>query len=210
MTDSAKGKTVFVTSTQSHEGKTSSAINLASSLAISGKKTVLLAMDLRAPKISKYLEIEDGLGVTNFIKNNELSISDIIEYDTHFDNLDIINSGDIPPNPVELLMSNRITTIFEYLKANYEYVIVDTAPVGMVTDTIQISKFADLTIYVIKANYLDKRMLHIPERMKKEEKLPNMALLINGTDHSKGAYGYGYGYGNEKKLPWYKRIFKSA
>ncbi len=201
------GKTVFITSTQSHEGKTFTAINLASSLAISGKKTLLLAMDLRAPMISKYLGIEDMLGVTNFIKNSDLQVSDIIDQFTKFDNLDIINSGDIPPNPVELLMSKRVHEIFDFVKDKYEYIIVDTAPVGMVTDTIQISNFADMTIYVIKANYLDKRMLHIPEKLHKEKKLPNMAILINGSDHSKGAYGYGYGYGNKKEKPWHKRIF---
>lgn len=206
-----KGKTVFITSTQSSEGKSFAAINLASSLAISGKKTLLLAMDLRAPRISKYLDLEDMLGVTNFIKNNDLEVQDIIDPYTKFDNLDIINSGDIPPNPVELLMSKRVVEIFDFAKENYEYIIVDTAPVGMVTDTIQIGKFADMTIYVIKANYLDKRMLHIPEKLHKENKLPNMAILINGSDHSKGAYGYGYGYGygNKKKIPWFKKLIKS-
>jgi len=210
MLDSKKmGKTVFVTSTQSGEGKSFTAINLASSLAISGKKTVLLAMDLRAPKILEYLDIEDMLGVTNFIKNKELSVSDIIDHVTKFDNLDIISSGDIPPNPVELLMSKRVKEIFEHLNERYEYIIVDTAPVGLVTDTIQISKFSDLTIYVIKANFLDKRMLHIPEKLNIEKKLKNMSILINGTNNNKGAYGYGYGYGNKKKkLPWYQRVFK--
>jgi len=204
-----KGKTVFVTSTQSREGKTFTAINLASSLAISGRKTLLLAMDLRAPKIFKYLGINEVQGVTNFIKNNNLEVGDITEKYPKIKNLDIINSGDIPPNPVELLMSKRVQEIFEYAKNNYEYIIVDTAPVGMVTDTIQISKFADLTLYVIKANFLDKRMLHIPEKLHKENKLTNMAILINGSDHSKGAYGYGYGYGygSLKKKPWYKKIF---
>ena len=85
-------------------------------------------------------------------------------------NLHIINSGDIPPNPVELLMSKRIKKIFDFVQEEYEYIIVDTAPVGMVTDTIQISKYADLTIYVIKANYLDKRMLHIPEKLYREKR----------------------------------------
>jgi len=204
-----KGKTVFVTSTQSKEGKTFTAINLASSLAISGKKTLLLAMDLRAPKILKYMGLEDVHGVTNFIKNNNLEVGDLVEKYLKIENLDIINSGDIPPNPVELLMSKRVREIFEYAKNNYEYIIVDTAPVGMVTDTIQISNFADLTLYVIKANYLDKRMLHIHEKLHKEQKLTNMAILINGSDHSKGAYGYGYGYGygDRKKKAWYKRIF---
>ena len=199
-----KGKVVFVTSTQSGEGKTFASINLASSLAVSGKKTLLLALDLRAPRISKYLGLEDMLGVTNFIKNDELTVDDIIDKYTKFENLDIMNSGDIPPNPVELLMSKRVGDIFEKVKDRYEYIIVDTAPVGMVTDTIQISNYADMTIYIVKANYLDKRMLHIPQKLHKENKLPNMALLINGSDHNKGAYGYGYGYGY-KKTPWYKK-----
>ncbi|MCF6224520.1 MAG: polysaccharide biosynthesis tyrosine autokinase [Flavobacteriaceae bacterium] len=198
------GKIIFITSTQSGEGKTFTAINLATSLAISGKKTLLLGMDLRAPKINKYLDLEDILGVTNFIKNKSLNVNSITETHTNFENLHLINSGDIPPNPVELLMSKRVDEIFEEVKNSYEYIIVDTAPVGMVTDTIQISKYADLSIYVIKANFLDKRMLHIPDKLHKENKLPNMSILINGSDHSKGAYGYGYGYGNKKKKPWYK------
>ena len=207
------GKTVLVTSTQSGEGKTFTAINLANSLAISGKKTLLLGMDLRAPKVNKYLNMTgQEKGVTNFIKDDSLILKDITNSITNFENLHIINSGDIPPNPVELLMSKRVKELFEEIKQNYEYIIVDSAPVGMVTDTIQIAHYADLTIFVIKANSLDKRMLHIPEKLNHEEKLPNMAILINASDHSKGAYGYGYGYkyGNKKKAPWYKRILKSA
>jgi len=202
-----EGKTVFVTSTQSKEGKSFTSINLALSLALSGKKTLLLGMDLRAPKLSEYLKLEDKLGVTNYIKDKSLSFEDIILKNAVFSDLDIMNSGDIPPNPVELLMSKRVEEIFEFVKENYEYIIVDTAPVGMVTDTIQISKYANLSIYVIKANMLDKRMLHIPEKLHIENKLPKMAILINGTDHSKGAYGYGYGYGSKKKKAWYKRVF---
>lgn len=201
-----KGKVVFITSTQSHEGKTFCAINLASSLAISGKKTLLLGMDLRAPKINRYAKLKDIPGVTNFIKDRSIHLSDIIEKNTSVEDLHVINSGDIPPNPVELLMSKRVDEIFDGIRDDYEYIIVDTAPVGMVTDTIQISKYADLTIYVVKANFLDKRMLHIPDKLHKENKLKNMAMLINGSDNRMGAYGYGYGYGNEKEKSWYKKI----
>lgn len=205
------GKTVLVTSTLSGEGKSVTAINLARSLSLSGKKTLLLGMDLRSPKFYEYLNVEKGPGVTNFIKDAGLKVEDILHSYPGFENLSIISSGEIPPNPVELLMSIRVSALFEELKAKFEYIIVDTAPVGLVTDTVQISKFADLTIYVIKANSLDKRMLHIPEKLHREEKLPNMALLINASDHSRGSYGYGYGYGygNKKKVNWYRKIFKS-
>lgn len=199
-----KGNTIFVTSTQSGEGKTFTAINLATSLAISGKKTLLLGMDLRAPKITKYLGLEDILGITNLLKNDDLTFEEITETHTGLEFLHVINSGDIPPNPVELLMDDKINDFFDKIKQEYEYVIVDTAPVGMVTDTIQIGKYADMTIYVVKANLLDKRKLHIPGKLHKESKLNNMSLLINGSDHNKGAYGYGYGYGKELQTPWYQ------
>lgn len=197
-------KTIFVTSTIGHEGKTFISINLASSIAMSGKKTLLLGMDLRAPKITDYLELKDvKIGVTNYIVNHLLSIDDIIQNHPNLKNLDVISSGDLPPNPVELLMSKRVNELFEEVKKKYEYIIVDTAPAGMVTDTIQISNYADLSIYVVKANILDKRMLHIPEKLFIEGKLKNMAFLMNGSDGRKGTYGYGYGYGVKKKKSWY-------
>ncbi len=211
MDSKEKGKTIFVTSTQSGEGKTFTSINLASSLAISGKKTLLIGMDLRASKITKVMDLEEILGVTNFIKNEDLTLDAITETYTKLENLHVINSGDTPPNPVELLMSKRVKQLFEEIKDKYEYIVVDTAPVGMVTDTIQIGNHADLTIYVVKANHLDKRMLHIPEQLNSKAKLPNMAILINGSDHSKGAYGYGYGYGygNKPGKRWFKKGFSN-
>ena len=153
------------------------------------------------------LKNANKIGVTNFITDEFLTIDSIVNRFPDMINLDYILSGDIPPNPVELLMSKRVNEIFENLKKEYEYIIVDSAPVGMVTDTIQIGSFADLSIYVVKANYLDKRMLHIPMKLMKERKLSNMGLLINGSDQSKGAYGYGYGYGRVEKKSFFKRVF---
>ena len=103
-------------------------------------------------------------GVSNFIKDTDLNIEGVILKSKTFKNLDIIPVGDIPPNPVELLMSSRVQEMFDYAKKGYDYVIVDTSPVGMVADTITLDKYADLIIYVIRANYLDKRMLHIPKK----------------------------------------------
>lgn len=202
-------KVIYITSTQSQEGKTVTGINLASSFALSGKKTLLLGMDLRAPKIGSNLGLTEKIGVTNYIMDSSITVDNLLLKSPEFDNLHIITSGDIPPNPVELLMNTRVEELFEALKSRYDYIIVDTAPVGMVTDTLQIAKYSDLSIYVFKANFLDKRMLGIPSKLHTERKLPNMALLINASDQNKMGYGYGYGYGKVKNddKPWYRRAF---
>lgn len=207
------GKIIFVTSTHSGEGKTYTSINLASSLVQSGKKVVLIGMDLRAPKMKTYLDVNKGVsGLTNYIKDRSLSLDNVILVDQSKFQFDIIPSGDIPPNPVELLMNDRVGDMFEQLKEKYDHIIVDTAPVGQVTDTIQISGFADLTIYVVKANYLDKRLLSIPETLNSERRLNNMTFLINGALNSRGSYGYGYkyGYGEEKRTIGSKNMFPSG
>jgi Mrp family chromosome partitioning ATPase len=117
---------------------------------------------------------------------------------------DVIPSGTIPPNPAELLMSNRVKELFDYASERYEYIIVDTAAIGLVTDTLLISKYADLFIFVAKANYITKKQLELAQRMYTENRLPNMTILLNNVDHKKG-YGYGYGYGNHpKKKKWWK------
>jgi len=205
-----KGKTIFITSTTSGEGKSFVSINLASSLALSGKKVLLVGMDLRAPKVTEYLGIPDKKGVTNYITNQDILLDDLKFNVPQLENLDIISSGAIPPNPAELLMRNRVTNLFEEVRNNYDYILVDTAPVNLVTDTLLISKFADIFIYVTRANYLDKRMLIVPETLYRDKKLPNLAIVLNDTDTNKGyGYGYGYGYEDTKKKPWYKSLFKS-
>lgn len=207
-TGSKKAKVIFITSTIAHEGKSLVSSNLASVLTHAGKRTLILGMDIRAPKIKSYLGVRGKKGVTNFIVNNDISVEDIILKAPNSEILDIISSGDIAPNPAELLMSPRVTELFEYAKDNYEYVIVDTAAYSMVTDTLLISHFADAFIYVIRANFLDKRALSYIDTIYKEKKLPNMCLLINGIDFKKSyGYGYGYGYGNKfekSRSSWYK------
>ncbi|WP_440882016.1 GumC family protein [Tenacibaculum sp. C7A-26P2] len=201
------GRIVFVTSTTSGEGKSFSSINLAASLTLSGKKVVLVGLDLRAPKITEYLEIPDRKGVTNFLTNDTITLDSLKFSIPEIPNLDIIASGAIPPNPAELLMASKMDLLFEELEKNYDYVMIDTAPVNLVTDTLLIANRADLVLYVTRANYLDKRMLIIPEGLYRDKKLPNLAIILNDTDLNRG-YGYGYGLASElDHKPWYKKIF---
>ena len=214
-------KTIFVTSTTSGEGKSFVATNLACTLSLSGKKVALLGMDLRKPKITDYLGVPNQRGVSNFIIDKDMQFQDLGCSMPGYKGMDVIISGVIPPNPAELLLHPKVEILFTQLQAKYDYVVVDTAPVSLVTDTLMISKYADMTIYVSRAGYLDKRLLSVPEMLYNEKRLPNMAMLINASDHNRG-YGYGaygayggyggyggYGYGQEKELPWWKKIFKS-
>ena len=205
------GKTIFITSTTSGEGKSFISINLAAALSLSNKKVLLMGMDLRAPKVTEYLGIPERKGITNFITNEKVSLDDIKFSIPEIKGLDIIASGVIPPNPAELLLHAKVKELFEEVKKDYDYIIVDTAPVNLVTDTLLVSKYADMFLYVSRANYLDKRMLNVAQTLYNEKKLVNMAIILNDTDMTRGyGYGYGYGYGNAYvetiKKPWYKRI----
>jgi tyrosine-protein kinase Etk/Wzc len=200
-------KTIFLTSTFPKEGKTFVSANLAATFALSGKKVLLIGMDIRNPRLDEYLTLPDR-GVTNYLSSKDLVLEDLIVKYDGYEDFHVLPAGVIPPNPAELLMSKKIDLLFENLKAQYDYIIVDTAPVSLVTDTLLIAKHADCFIYVARANFLEKRMLNIANALYKEQKLPNMCLLLNDTDSTKG-YGYGYGYGVKvEKEPWYKKIFK--
>lgn len=201
-----RGKTIFVTSTISGEGKSFISLNLAATMALTNKKVLLLGLDLRAPKITDYLEIADRKGITNYILDDNLTLKDIIYTIPKVKNVDFISSGLIPPNPSELLLNDRVKELIVMLKSEYDFIIVDTAPISLVTDTLLIADLADMFLYVTRANHLDKRMLIVPKTLYKEKKLPNMAIVLNGTDSKRG-YGYGYGYVEKEKKLFYKRIF---
>jgi len=194
----SKGKTIFVTSTTSKEGKSHTSLNLARSLSFSNKKVLIIETDIRVPKLNKYMGVKNksGLGLTNYIIDEKINFNDVIN--NVDENLDMISSGTIPPNPAELLMDDKLGVLFNAVKNKYDYIIVDTAAVGLVTDTLLISKFADMVIYVVRANYLDKRQLHVAQSMYDEKRLPNMVVLLNGVVHKRG-YGYGYGESPKKK-----------
>ena len=201
-----RAKTIFVTSTVPQEGKTFVSANLAATFALSGGKVLLIEMDIRSPRLRKYLETPE-IGVTNYLSSNELKLEDLFAKQDGYDDFYVLASGKIPPNPAELLMSKKVETFFESLKTQYDYIIVDTAPVSVVADTILIAKYADCFVYVFRANFLGKRMLSIPNSLYEEKKLPNMCLLLNDTD-TKIGNGFGYGYGLEiAKKKWYQKFF---
>ena len=199
-----QAKTIFITSTLPKEGKTFIAANLAGTIALSGKKVLLIGMDIRNPKLDSYLNL-NVKGVTNYLASKDLDIQDLISKQEGYDDFYVLPSGVIPPNPAELLMNPKVNTLFETLKKQYDYIVVDTAPVTMVADTVLIAKHADSFVYVVRANYLDKSLLQVPEQLYRENKLPNMSILINDTSIKKGygygygGYGYGYGVEVEKK-----------
>jgi tyrosine-protein kinase Etk/Wzc len=206
-------KSILITSTLSNEGKSFIALNLAATLSLSNKKVALVGLDLRVPKILEYVNEKKSIGVSSYIIDKEITLDEILFKIPDYENLTIISSGPIPPNPAELLMSDRLNDLFEELKTKFDYIVVDTAPVGLVTDSLLLNKYADLFIYVSRANYLDKRLLNIPKNLYDEGKLKNMTILLNCSDpKSNNGYGYSYGYGDDisylsnTKKSWFSKF----
>ena len=199
-----KAKTVFFTSTLANEGKSFVSANLAATTALTGKKVLLIGADLRNPTLGKFFELP-AKGLTSYLASQEGTVDSFIVKNINGTKLDVLPAGVIPPNPSELLMGAKVKEMFDYLKQQYDYIIVDTAPISLVTDSLLIADQADCFVYVMRANVFEKRMIHIPNQFYKERKLPNMALLLNDTDSTKGyGYGYGYGFGTPTKKKWYQ------
>lgn len=202
---------VFLTSSVSEEGKTFMASNLALMIAAANKKVLLIGGDIRNPKLKDYFpkEIENN-GLTDYILGDS-ELQDIITPITRNNiRFDIIYSGKIPPNPAELLSNFRVGQLFEDVSSKYDYVLVDTAPIIPVSDTILLSKYAHQFLYVVKANATEKKVLEFPLKLKEDQKISNLAFVVNGVKTSDLGYGgkYGYGYGN--KQPLFKRLFPKS
>ena len=193
--ESKKSHVLIITSTVAGEGKTFTSINLAHALAHSGKKTVLIGLDLRAPKLKNYLGIDGEYGASNFIVNHELSLNDILIPSEENPMLHYVLSGSIPPNPAELLLRPRLNDLIEALREQFEYIVVDTAPVGIVSDTLNLSAYSDLMLYIVRADKSDKRLLSLPQNLMLHKKVPKLAVVVNGVKNNSSSYGYGYGYG---------------
>jgi capsular exopolysaccharide synthesis family protein len=206
-------KTVLVTSSVSGEGKTFCSINLASVFALSEKKTILVGLDLRKPKIFGDFNLDNDIGVVNYLIQDR-ALNAIIQK-TRLEHLDVISSGPIPPNPSELLMSDRMELLIEELKEQYDYIVLDSPPLGLVSDSLGLIKFADATIYVVRQNYTKRGMFSVINEKYKRGEVTNLSFVLNSfEDKTKNGYGYGYGYGyyDDERKPslWVraKRLFK--
>ncbi|MCM5663436.1 GumC family protein [Galbibacter mesophilus] len=204
-TDKQRGKVVYVTSSISGEGKTFISYNLATVYAHSNKNVLLIGADIRKPSLTDFIANTSSVGLSEYL-HGDAELDEIIKPVLSFNSLDIIQSGKIPPNPAELLMDERLKTLFDTVKQNYDVIIVDTAPSMPVTDTILIGEFADRTIYVTRADYTEKSLLKFVSEVYREGKLKNVSLLINDVKTTNLGYGakmgYGYGATAVKKKRW--------
>ncbi|MCL5127845.1 tyrosine-protein kinase [Algibacter sp. L4_22] len=204
---------MFVTSTINGEGKSFFSMNMALTLASTNKRVLLIGADIRNPQLfTKIKSIENnneskGLGLTEFIADKSTLLNDVVTSHTINDiNIDVMYSGSIPPNPAELLMSDRVKDLFDKVSAEYDFVIVDTAPSMLVTDTLLISKYAGHTFYVTRAGYTEKEILNFTKEIHADNKLNGMMLVVNDVDQSNFGYGAKYGYyGAPEKRGWFGR-----
>ena len=191
-----KSPIILVTSALNGEGKSYVAINIAASLALLKKKVIVVGLDIRKPTLSQYLHIDFKGHLTSFLLDPTISLDEMIIPSGAVDNLDVMPSGAIPPNPGELIQSANIEQLFKSLKERYDYIVVDTAPLYLVSDTFHLDKYADMTIFVTRANYISREMLPYIQDIYANQKMHNMACILNASYGGKRGYGYGrYGYG---------------
>lgn len=198
---------ILVTSSMSGEGKSFVATNYGAVLALTGKKTVILEFDIRKPRLMKGLGIKTEKGITNYILGTATAEEIIIPVE-EIPNLSVIACGPVPPNPSELLLDDQVNKLFEFLKSRFDAIVIDTAPVGLVSDGFTLSKYADACLYIVRQGYTLRKQLNMIEELYQKRRLPNMALLVNDIKVKGrykgyygygsgvyGSYGYGYGYG---------------
>lgn len=205
-------KRILITSSISGEGKSFIAVNLGISLALMNKKVVLIELDLRKPKLSEQFHMSRNVGISNYLIG-KMQIEDLVKT-TGTENLYLIPSGPIPPNPSELISNNKLKDLLEHLESIFDYIIIDTAPVNPVTDALILSPVSDVTLFVVRHDYTPKMFVKKLDQLNRTSNLNNPAIIYNGIKgkgFSKYGYGYGYGYGyteeGNSKKSW-KNIFK--
>ena len=201
-------KVILVTSTVSGEGKSFISSNLAISLSLLGKRVIIVGLDIRKPGLNKIFNIpRKEQGITQYLSNPEKNLMDFVQPSDVSKNLYILPGGTVPPNPTELLARDGLDKAIETLKKNFDYVILDTAPAGMVTDTLLVGRVADLSVYVCRADYSRKAEFTLINELAADNKLPNICTIINGLDLKKKKYGYYYGYGKYGKYYGYGKRY---
>lgn len=201
-------KVILVTSTVSGEGKSFISANLAISLSLLGKKVVIVGLDIRKPGLNKVFRLSTKeKGITLYLANPDTDLMSLVQPSDVNKNLSILPGGTVPPNPTELLARDGLDKAIEILKKNFDYVILDTAPVGMVTDTLLIGRVADLSVYVCRADYTHKVEYTLINELAEEKKLPNICTVINSVDLKRRKYGYYYGYGKYGKYYGYGKRY---
>jgi len=194
----SKNPVILVTSSIAGEGKTFASMNMSAVWAVAGKKTVILELDLRKPKISKSLNLQRDIGISNYILGSARK-EDLPQPITEVPNLYVIGAGPIPPNPSEMIMDAKMDELFTYLRANFDIIIIDSAPIGLVSDSKILARFADATLYVVRQRYTVKKQMAFVDELYTQKILPNMGIIVNdvkiGGANSYYGYGYGYGYG---------------
>lgn len=202
-------KVILVTSTMSGEGKTFIASNLAVSLALLGKKVIIVGLDIRKPGLNKVFQISHKeRGVTQYLSTPQTTdLYSMILPSGTTKNLDLLPGGIVPPNPTELLARPALADVIELLKKEYDYIVLDTAPIGMVTDTQLIARVADASIYVCRADYTHKNDFLLINELQERQRLPQLCTVVNGLDMKKKKYGYYYGYGKYGKYYGYGKKY---
>ena len=209
---------IMVTSSFSGEGKSFVTTNLGGVMALAGKKTVVLEFDIRKPKVFSSLKLKANIGITNFLVG-KAKLEDLPVQVPGFENLYAIACGPVPPNPSELLLDSRVKELFDWLKQNFDVVVVDTAPVGMVSDAMTLGEMANTTLYIVRQGHTYKKQISLIDEFYHDNKLPRISIVINDVKlrpgygyYGYGRYGYGYGYGGgyyemeKDDKPWFKRI----
>ena len=195
------------TSSTSGEGKTFNAANLAISFALLEKKVILVGLDIRKPRLAELFEIDNHHnGITKLLMKDNPTWTDVEKEILPSEinpNLDLLMAGPIPPNPGEIVTRPSLYTVIDQLKEHYDYILIDTAPVGLVTDTLQVGKVSDATVFMCRADYTPKSAFGLINQLNAEKKLPNMSIVLNGIDMSKKKYGYYYGVGKYGKYRYY-------
>jgi capsular exopolysaccharide synthesis family protein len=220
-----KCKVILITSSIPSEGKSFVATNISISFCLTGAKVLLMELDLRKPKISKPLGISRDQGITNYMINSA-NEAEIIKQHPSIPNFFIAPSGPVPPNPAELMGTQKLENLIESLKLQFDYIIIDSPPVASVTDAKILAKFSDVTLYIVRHNFTNSVFLKLINDAYQKRTMPNMNIIFNGIvnkkvlgyGYGKGygygygyAYGYGYGYGytveeKKEKKKWYKRL----